>query len=566
MKSVCVFFPTFNEAGNVQALVQGIHEHLPQARVLVVDDASTDGTGELLDAMAADDPSMTVIHRPRKLGVGSAHKLAMLHVREAADDALITMDADFSHHPRYLPTLFERLQQAEFVTGSRYMEGGRCDYGPYRQAISRGANLAARQALGLRLAENTTLFRGFTRSLLRRLNIDRVKSDGYSFAVESLFEVAAVAHNLDEFPIHFEDRIHGDSKISKREIYKAIGTIARLGLTRLNPLSDRGLPSARSREPVVCIGCKSTYNLELYESRHGKREGERDATAEAYSVASHRHRTHGPILQCLQCGLVFQQPQLSANELVEAYGEVEDESYLEHAGARVKTFEYNFERVRHYLSAGDRVLDVGSHCGVFLKVASEHGFDATGLEPSAWAVEAARQMTSCPVVHGTLADLPPQTQPFDTVTMWDVLEHLHDPEAELRAIGRVLKPGGTLMLSTLMIDNIFPKLAGRHWPWLMDMHLYYFTEGSIRDMLQRAGYSVVESRDYCHIITLDYLMRKLGSLGVPGADRLGEWLEGTSAGSALVPFRFGDIKLFVCKKVDGLDRADEPSAPRLRAV
>ncbi|MDD9967603.1 MAG: methyltransferase domain-containing protein [Myxococcales bacterium] len=562
MSTICVFFPTYNEAGNVQPLVRGIHEQLPDARILVVDDASQDGTAELLDGMAAEDSSLEVIHRPRKLGVGSAHKLAMLKARDRGDRALITMDADFSHHPRYLPTMVERLNHSEFVTGSRYAPGGRCDYGPYRQLVSRTANLAARGALGLRLAENTTLYRGFTRSLLARLPIDRIKSDGYSFAVESLFEVAAITSALDEFPIHFEDRLHGDSKISKKEIYKAIATIGRLGLERVNPRSTRGVLPTAPRKRSACVGCHSTYNLELYAAREGQ------ATHGAYSVSSHSKRTHGRILSCLQCGLIYMEPRLTADELVRAYEEVEDQAYLEHAAARVQTFEFNLRQVEHHLAGGDRVLDVGSHCGVFLKVAEERGIDITGVEPSRWAVDAARQLTSQPIVHGTVADLPPQTRPFDVVTMWDVLEHLYDPEAELRRIGAVLKPGGTLMLSTLMIDNWFPRLMGRSWPWLMDMHLYYFTQGSLADMLGRAGFRIVESRSYCHIITLDYLMTKLGSLGVPGVESLGRLLEQTRPGKALIPFRFGDIQLFVCKKVDGLDgeTGRARAVPKLRVV
>jgi SAM-dependent methyltransferase len=143
------------------------------------------------------------------------------------------------------------------------------------------------------------------------------------------------------------------------------------------------------------------------------------------------------------------------------------------------------------------------------------------------------------------------------VTAWDVLEHFHDPRAELEAIHRVLEPGGTLMFSTLMIDNWFPRLAGKHWPWLMDMHLFYFTEGTLSDMLAATGFEVLESRKYCHIVTADYLVSKLASLGVPGADstRVKQLVERSGAANALIPFRFGDIKLFVCRKVHAPGKA-----------
>jgi dolichol-phosphate mannosyltransferase len=546
MPDALVFFPTYNEAGNVEALIDAIHAELPEADVLVVDDASQDGTGELLRARLASDARLRVVERPRKLGVGTAHKLALLHARERGYEFLITMDADFSHHPRYLRTLRALLDDHDFVTGSRYVKGGRCDYGPLRQLISRSANTIARGVLGLELMENTTLYRGFRRSLLQQLDVDRIRSEGYSFAVESLFEVARRTGRLAEFPIHFEDRVAGVSKISKAEIYKAIATIARLGVGRLRPAGvESSTPHARPR--VDCASCGSHFNVLLHPERRDEGAGQ---DAAAYSVSSHTSRAHGPILLCLQCGLTFMQPKLEPEGLLQAYADTADEEYLTQAAARIRTFDYNLDRVQSYIAPGARVLDVGSHCGVFLEVAAQRGIDIVGVEPSAWAVQASTQVTERPVLQGTLADLPAGSR-FDVVTAWDVLEHFHDPRAELAAINRVLEPGGTLLFSTLMIDNWFPRLAGKHWPWLMDMHLFYFSEGTLSDMLAATGFEVLESRKYCHIITAEYLLSKLASLGVPGADSTlaRRLVENSGAADVLIPFRFGDIKLFVCRKV-----------------
>ena len=167
-----------------------------------------------------------------------------------------------------------------------------------------------------------------------------------------------------------------------------------------------------------------------------------------------------------------------------------------------------------------------------------------------WAVEAASRVTSRPIVHGTVKDLPDDIAPFDVVTMWDVLEHLYDPEGQLREIKGMLKPDGKLIFSTIMIDNWFPRLAGPEWPWLMDMHLFYFTECSIADLVERAGFEILESRKYCHVVTVEYLLEKLGSLGVPGMRSAARALGMTPAGRLQVPFRFGDIKLFVCRKAN----------------
>src|SRR5262249_1037211 len=270
-------------------------------------DASPDGTGDILDRLAQELPRLSVIHRPGKLGLGSAHKLAMLYARDAGFDVLVTMDADFSHHPRYLPTFLEMLETYDFVTGSRYMPGGRSDYGPGRTFISRTANLFAKAALGLPLAENTTMYRGFTSELLRRVRIEAIKSEGYSFAVESLHEVARVTDKLAEFPIHFENRATGASKISEVEIYRAMFTIQRIPFRRLLPRKTRAVPEAS--EALACAACGGHHHVELFAATSAT-SGTGLADVAPYSCATHSSRTHGQILRCLRCGLIFMRPKL----------------------------------------------------------------------------------------------------------------------------------------------------------------------------------------------------------------------------------------------------------------
>jgi dolichol-phosphate mannosyltransferase len=570
-----VFFPTYNEVGNVGPLIRAIRRYLPAADVLVVDDASPDGTGELLERIAEELGRIFVIHRPGKLGLGSAHKLAMMHARDEQYDRLITMDADFSHNPRYLPRFLELLEHDDFVTGSRYVLGGRSDYGFARTLISRTANLLAKAALGLELEENTTMFRGFTLDLLRRLDLESIRSEGYSFAVESIHQVAQVTRRLAEFPIHFENRAAGASKISKREIYKAIVTIQRLGLQRLVPRRRREPRGSSSDDQaaVRCASCGGRHHSEVYPARVAGHRS-RLADASPYSCATHSSRTHGRILRCLTCGLVFMEPRLSAEALVGEYAAAEDPVYLENIRARETTFRYNLNKVQPLLPPGSRILEVGSYCGAFLKVAKESGFDVSGLEPSRWAVGASRAVTDAPVFAGTLKELPPNVGPFDAIIAWDVLEHFADPLSELAAMNRLLPLGGTMVFSTLMIDNWFPRMAGRYWPWLMDMHLFYFTEESVRRILDETGFRVVEDDKYCHVVTLEYLLAKLGTLGVPLSGAAGHWVGRSSIGRVEIPFRFGDIKYFVCRKTANRDpRANEepPSSsnvgvPRMGSV
>jgi SAM-dependent methyltransferase len=247
-------------------------------------------------------------------------------------------------------------------------------------------------------------------------------------------------------------------------------------------------------------------------------------------------------------------PKLSHDELVGEYEGAVDPVYLEHIRARETTFRKNLAAVRRYLQPTDHILEIGSYCGAFLKVAREAGLDIVGVEPSKWAAKASREITSAPVFTGTVDDLPPNHRVFDAVVAWDVLEHFADPVKELRKINALLPDGGRFLFSTLLIDNWFPRLAGHHWPWLMDMHLFYFTEATIRQVLQETGFEVVEDGKYCHVVTLDYLLSKLGTLGVPGASALARVLEPSAVGRVEIPFRFGDIKLYVCRKV-----ADAPA-------
>jgi len=544
MSRILVFFPTYNEAGNVRPLIEAIRTEFPSSDLLVVDDASTDGTGEILDGLATSDPRLRTVHRPRKMGVGTAHKIAMVHARDHEYDLLVTMDADFSHHPRYLPRMVKLLAENDFVTGSRYVAGGRLDYGVARTVLSRGANLVAKRALGMPLEENTTLFRGFRRSLLERMEVAAIRSEGYSFAVESLYQIGRMTTRLAEFPIHFENRLRGTSKISRVEIARGILTVGRLFLGR-----SLGVPAASgdrtlASDTTPCAGCGLRYALKI----HPAREAGPPGAGSSYDCATMERRSHGAILQCLACGLVFQVPRLLPEALVQTYRDVEDPTYLDHIAARQTTFRYNVRPVQPYLRPGDRVLEVGSYCGAFLEVAGESGVDVTGLEPSRWAAGVARERQPAPVFEGTLEELPEEVGAFDAIVAWDVLEHFAGPLQELRHMNKRLRPGGLLVFSTLMIDSWFPRLAGRHWPWFMDMHLFYFTEETLADLLARAGFVTIDSRPYCHVVTLSYLLLKLETLGIPFAARLGALLAGRRMGELLIPFRLGDIKLFVCRK------------------
>ena len=260
---------------------------------------------------------------------------------------------------------------------------------------------------------------------------------------------------------------------------------------------------------------------------------------------------HHTIVRCQQCGLVYTDPRPDGRDIVETYQAVEDPLYLEERAGRVLTFEHHLKPLERLAGAPDRrpLLDVGCYTGVFVEIAARHGWDAWGVEPSRWAVEQARAQ-GLHVVQGTLetADLPEGT--FDVVTMWDVIEHLPDPRGALERAYRLLKPGGLVVVHTIDIESPFARLMGAHWPWLMEMHIYYFSRHTLRKMLQQCGFHVLSDRPQGRYLRLGYLMSRVGAL-MPVIGRPAEWLV-TKLGlrGLAVPVNLGDLFTAYAHKAD----------------
>jgi len=259
---------------------------------------------------------------------------------------------------------------------------------------------------------------------------------------------------------------------------------------------------------------------------------------------------HHTIVQCQQCGLVYTDPRPNGHDIVETYQAVEDPLYLEERAGRVLTFEHHLKPLERLTGPPDRrpLLDVGCYTGVFVEIAARHGWDAWGVEPSRWAVERARAQ-GLHVVQGTLetAELPEET--FDVVTMWDVIEHLPDPRGALEQVYRLLKPGGWVVVHTIDIESLFARLMGAHWPWLMEMHIYYFSRHTLRKMLEQCGFHVRSDRPQGRYLRLGYLMSRVGAL-MPVAGRPAEWLvTRLRLRRVAVPVNLGDLFTAYARKV-----------------
>ncbi|MBP7652715.1 polyprenol monophosphomannose synthase [Candidatus Dependentiae bacterium] len=231
-----VVIPTYNEKENIYKLIDLIVNLDYEFNVCIVDDNSPDGTSGIVEQMKKEHLKKEQIHlikRTGKLGLGTAYKTGIKYGLSNGFEIIFTMDADFSHHPKYLPDFLVKLKENDIVIGSRYVPGGgTVNWGMHRKILSGSANLFAKFMLGLKSNDNTAGYRGYHKKVFDKVNLDIILSEGYSFLVEMIFRCSQQNFLIGETPIIFVDREKGSSKISKQEIFKAIKTIFRLKFTK----------------------------------------------------------------------------------------------------------------------------------------------------------------------------------------------------------------------------------------------------------------------------------------------------------------------------------------------
>ncbi len=254
--SVWVVIPTYNERENIGPIVEAVRSELDslgaEHTVLVVDDSSPDGTGELADRLAASDPHVQVMHRPAKRGLGPAYIAGFQRALDAGAELIVEMDADFSHDPAYLALMLEAAGDADLVLGSRYVEGGGIrNWRLRRRIVSRGGSLYARVVLGLPVSDLTGGFKCFRRAVLEAIDLPGVRSQGYAFQVELTYRAIQLGFRVKEIPIVFTERREGQSKMTREIVLEAAWMVPSL---RLGAPARRRLPPggrAPAEEPEV---------------------------------------------------------------------------------------------------------------------------------------------------------------------------------------------------------------------------------------------------------------------------------------------------------------------------
>jgi putative flippase GtrA/SAM-dependent methyltransferase len=295
---------------------------------------------------------------------------------------------------------------------------------------------------------------------------------------------------------------------------------------------------------VPCNLCQSREYRVLYAGRAAPGAA---LTEQAFRCTSLQHGDFTNIVQCSRCGLLYENPREPEETIETRYEQVEDAVYEREMEGRVRTYSGMMPAIEKYCRKPGKVLDIGCYLGVFLDVARSRGWQTAGVEPSAWAAERTRKKGH-EVINAPLrrSELAPES--FDLVTLWDVIEHLHDPLGQLREIHGLLRPGGIFALTTMDTGSLYAKMGGRRWPWYMRMHLYYFTRGTLTRMLDLAGFEVLKIERAKRIVSLRYFMEKAAAVvGV-----LGPVLRAAALpfGSVYVTVDFGDNMIVVARKTE----------------
>ena len=222
MPKTLIFTATYNEKENVTNLINQINAISKDLDILIVDDNSPDGTGEILNNLMNIHNNLKVVHRKNKSGLDTAHKFGFEYAREKNYEKFITMDADLSHEPKEIPKILEILNKESFVIGSRYIKGGSCEMSFLRTILSSVGNKIIKKFLNISSNEFTTSYRGFSLNKLEKFDLQLVKSKGYSFFMETIYRLNQNGIKINEIPIQFRNRTQGKSKIPKLEIFRTI--------------------------------------------------------------------------------------------------------------------------------------------------------------------------------------------------------------------------------------------------------------------------------------------------------------------------------------------------------
>ncbi len=488
--NVLAIIPTYNERRNIPVLIERINAAVRDHAldILVVDDNSPDGTAEAVRALQQAHPNVTLRVRPGKLGLASAYISILIEVQRGAlahrrYDAILTMDADLSHPPEYLPAMLDKLSEYDFVNGSRYVPGGAIEnWSFHRRLLSYFGNLYVRTLLRTGIRDMSSGFTAFRTEILENINLEQVKATGYAFLSEIKFLFSHLHVRICEVPITFTDRVNGDSKISQ--------SIIREGLLMPWYLLSKGV-----RHYIECVTCRLCGGVADY----------------AFNKSGFN------LFACRDCRLIQVHPPVSSERLRRYYHttyfkahKTDTLSYTDYDKAmpfKRPLFAAVTREIKALVGVRD-VLDIGSAYGDFVTHLTSAGYNAEGVELSEHAADVARSRGV--KVHLSTAEEFARAHAasrYDLLTLLDVLEHFSDPVQTFAELRGLVRDEGYALIITPSSDALLRRLLGRHWYlFTLPQHLNYFNAATIRLLADKQGWQVLSCRPLWKKFSLAYFL------------------------------------------------------------
>jgi 2-polyprenyl-3-methyl-5-hydroxy-6-metoxy-1,4-benzoquinol methylase len=299
-------------------------------------------------------------------------------------------------------------------------------------------------------------------------------------------------------------------------------------------------------ENVPCNLCGSNNYEIIYPSRYDKADPEK--IIETFR-SSGDEVLIDQLVQCIKCGLQYLNPRLRQDLILEGYSGGTDETFVSQIEGRERTFEKSLNLIESLIPGKGRILDIGTAGGSFLGVAKHHGWDVQGCEPSKWLAEWGSSHYGINVHPGTVFDMKLDDAMFDVVTLWDVLEHTPDPSAVLKECRRILKPGGLLIVNYPDIGSSIARIMGRKWVFLLSVHLYYFTNETIRKILENTGFDIVKEKKHWQILELGYIFFRMKAYVGGLAEMGGKVVKALGMERTQIPYWMGQA-LTIAKKIE----------------
>jgi 2-polyprenyl-3-methyl-5-hydroxy-6-metoxy-1,4-benzoquinol methylase len=523
MPRVIITMPAYRAEGTLAKTVADIPPGVADELILV-DDASPDNTVQL-----ARDLGIRVFVHPENRGYGGNQKTCYKQAIDDGADVIVLLHPDYQYDPKAVPLLVAPILagHADMTFGSRFAAAGDPLAGGmplYRYVGNRITTTIENLLLGSRFTEMHSGMRAYTRQCLQSLPFGRY-SDDFVFDSQLLIDAITSGQRVVEVPILTRYTRESSSIAVMRSLQYVALSLAhatrqsvargrRGGRWPVTHLLRRRGPVLKGGPPVEqrCVLCGRSDQVLVYPSNVGS-----DVDTAEFACTSEAVAHHDDILQCRHCGMVSSRPSLLPGEISERYALTVDEPYLAEEQPRRELFNWVTQAMGGYPVRARRLLEIGSHLGLFLDVARGAGWQARGVEPSKWAVDLGRERFGVDLRQGTVEELDDAPGSADAVVLLDVLEHLVDPLAALRRLRVVIDEEGILVVSTINLASIHARLRGDRWPWYIVPHLHYFTPQTLQAMLRLAGFRMIEWSTVPRSFHLSYVAERggenLGALG-----------------------------------------------------